>query len=224
MLYIAPSNLSPHALTPVTSGQYFSKEDTKILSHSQESKTQLQRCEKSWDWATYLASPRKSAAQPGREYRSPGQHAAAQSTRMAPASCNPLPRPPRTSRLLLEVRQGYSREQPSPMHQPDSFPEQVHPVHRIEQGSYRKKNSTSGWHLIPLNRGASSQGHKQKRFAKIYSVLTILDLDTATLEKCLHSPLLEIRNWDIRHRHTDTYKKQQLGWNLWIYSAAFVGK
>lgn len=67
---------------------------------------------------------------------------------MAPAFCNPLPRPPRKSWLLLEVRQGYSREQPSPVHQPDSFPEQVHPVHRMEEGSYRKKNQKPKQHVI----------------------------------------------------------------------------
>lgn len=147
---------------------------------------------------------------------------------MAPAFCNPLPRPPRTSRLLLEVRQGYSREQPSPMHQPDSFPEQVHPVHGTERESCRgkkKQNSISAFNdLILLNWGASSQGAKQKRFAKIGSVLTILDLDTATLEKRLHSPLLEIRNWDIRHCHTDTYKKPAAGLKSLGVPCSFCGK
>lgn len=74
-------------------------------------------------------------------------------------------------------------------------------------GPAGKKTSTSACDLIPLNWGASSQGAKQKRFAKISSVLTILDLDTATQEKRLHSSLLEIRNSDIRLNVTLTPTK-----------------
>lgn len=132
---------------------------------------------------------------------------------MAPAFCNPLPRPPRTSRLLLEVRQGYSREQPSPMHQPDSFPEQVHPVRGTELGSCGEKNQhISMWFNTIKLRGFLTRG-QTKEICK-----DKLSFDNPWLGHC-HTgkkvAFITSRNKKFRHQtesHADTYQKN----SIWV--------
>ena len=112
VLCIALSNPNPHCLTRSYrhSALFQSRStDLKSSARKQDAHSQ-QRHEKSQDGATYPASPRKPAARPGREPRTPGQHAAAQSTGAAAASRDPPPWLPRTSRPNCCWRWGRVRQ------------------------------------------------------------------------------------------------------------------